>query len=107
MHEMLEKIQSGEINLEDDYYVVYSQDGGNSTGKDAMADGERRQLGEKGIIPHWTPQVSPVKQGLQMGPQNIFRGDLAEMFTTKPDFSRCKLFGGQEICLPASRYFIR
>jgi len=66
---------------------------------------EGRKLGE--LMPMWTPSPNPIKQGIEGLPGNIFGDDLANAFTAKADFSGCKLFGGQEICLPAKRYFIR
>jgi len=102
MHEMLEKIQSGEAKLEDDYVV-----------SDAFAHAEtHRRLGGLGIIPPWTPQESPVKAGLRQGyPARIFDGELrqaAQSFgEAKNNLKRCTFFGGQEICIPASRYFVR
>jgi len=99
MHEMLEKIESGELSVDGEYEVTF-EDEVNGT-----AVHEGRKLGE--LMPMWTPSPNPIKQGIEGLPGNIFGDDLANAFTAKPDFSGCKLFGGQEICLPAKRYFIR
>jgi len=99
MHEMLEKIESGELSVDGEYEVTF-EDEVNGT-----AVHEGRKLGE--LMPMWTPSPNPIKQGIEGLPGNIFGDDLANAFTAKADFSGCKLFGGQEICLPAKRYFIR
>ncbi|QDZ24353.1 hypothetical protein HOP50_13g68910 [Chloropicon primus] len=100
MHAMLEKIQSGEINLEDDYVVVQESEG-NGTEESA-----RRELGEFG----WQPSPNPIKAYLE-APQPLYGGDLVEaaetLWSSKDDYRRCTFFGGQEICIPARRYFIR
>eukprot|EP00213_Chloropicon_mariensis_P006176 CAMPEP_0197472426 /NCGR_PEP_ID=MMETSP1309-20131121/3625_1 /TAXON_ID=464262 /ORGANISM="Genus nov. species nov., Strain RCC998" /LENGTH=258 /DNA_ID=CAMNT_0043010959 /DNA_START=147 /DNA_END=923 /DNA_ORIENTATION=+ len=104
MHEMLEKLESGEMTLEDDYVQAHAYGEGNTTTTTTEADHRELTsmgLGEKRPNPILTADISP---------QNLFRGELAplaQVFTTKPDLRRCTFFGGNEICLPAKRYFIR
>ena len=114
MHEMLEKIQSGEAKLEDDYVVsdAFAHGDGEEANATAADAETHRRLGGLGIIPPWTPQESPVKAGLRQGyPARIFDGELrqaAQSFgEAKNNLKRCTFFGGQEICIPASRYFVR
>ena len=85
MNEMLAKLESGEMTLEDE--IGFES---NST--------EHRQLAYEQAFKHAPP------------PPEIFRGealDIASVFTRKPDLKRCTFFGGSEICLPAKRYFVR
>ena len=104
MHEMLEKLESGEMTLEDDYVQAHAYGEGNTTTTTTEVDHRELTamgLGEKRPNPIPTADISP---------QNLFRGELAplaQVFTTKPDLRRCTFFGGNEICLPAKRYFIR
>jgi len=97
MQEMLEKLESGEMHLEDNSFEA-SAVNGTSDGEEQ----EHRQLGS------YLPDSMVMNGRVEIpSAQDVFQGDLANMFTTKPDLKRCTFFGGQEICLPAKRYFVR
>ncbi len=107
MFEMLEKIESGTMQLEDSVPEVppTAAMAANASAAAADATAEHRALSQLGK----QHQVSPLLTA-DLSPGAIFRGDLAplgQLFTAKPDFRRCTFFGGSEICLPAKRYFVR
>ena len=91
MHEMLAKLESGEMHLEDNVLEPNSSE-----------VQEHRQLG------NFLPDSMMLNGKVEIPTaQEVFQGDLANMFTSTPDLKRCTFFGGQEICLPAKRYFVR
>merc|ERR1711970_1085128 len=99
MQEMLEKLESGEMHLEDNSFESSAVNG---TSEGDGEEQEHRQLGS------YLPDSMVMNGRVEIpAAQDVFQGDLANMLTTKPDLKRCTFFGGQEICLPAKRYFVR
>jgi len=109
MLEMLEKIESGDMQLEDDVLEVAPMgsiaEAAVAAATNATTSVDHRSLSQLGK----QHQVSPLLTA-DLRPEAIFRGELAplrQIFTAKPDFRRCTFFGGSEICLPAKKYFVR
>jgi len=108
MLEMLEKIESGDMQLEDDVLEVAPMGSiaeAAAAATNATTSVDHRSLSQLGK----QHQVSPLLTA-DLRPEAIFRGELAplrQIFTAKPDFRRCTFFGGSEICLPAKKYFVR
>lgn len=93
LHDMLDKIERGEMTLEDEI----------GADANASSSAEHRALArfELGTFKH--AHAAPNLAGL-------FPGDLqqaAEALMNRPKLSRCALLGGNEVCLPAKRYFVR
>ena len=104
MHEMIAKIESGEMHLEDNSLEPKSASNKTTTGMEGTQP-EHRELANLVQSSLLVPQFS--YDGALQDYGDVFRGQLAPLFTTKPDFRRCTFFGGSEICLPAKRYFVR